>query len=178
MAKRNYEVQRAKTERIIQECLDQVKDTWENYYDGAITILTFAKDPTKAECLDHEYWIDGIEVLLTQLQLASKPPADIALSQAQLLLRIDTNMEAMERILRERLDEAETSLNDATTPVTGERLETIQKILVEVMDAVRELMSELYDQRVEKAPPQVQATTRTKREFLNTMRVHSLRQKI
>ena len=54
---------------------------------------TFADDPAKApaeaeaseEYSDHEDWIDGVEVILSHMELADNPPA-LGLNQAQLLL--------------------------------------------------------------------------------------------
>ena len=75
-----------------------------------MTVLSPSYHPSQAaahaeECLDQEDWIDGVEVLLTQLELPDKPPADITLNQAQPMLRIATDIEALERILRKRLDQ-------------------------------------------------------------------------
>ena len=62
-----------------------------------------------------------------------------------------------------------TSLNDATAPDTRERLEMLQNMIAEVLETVRRHVSELYDQRIEEDPAQVQVTTRAKREFISNM---------
>ena len=89
------------------------------------------------------------------------------LPPVHILLGIDADIEVTEETLKKGLDDVEASLNDALAPVTRERLAMLQTMITEVLETVRGPVSELFDQRVEEDPTQVQATTRAKREFIS-----------
>ena len=160
--------------------MNEVNDVWRNYYEATIAFIdrgTFIDAPTKAAAVagasqehsDHVDWIGGVEVTQTHLELANNP-TDNALKQAQLLLGIGNNIEALEIDLRERLDNVEFSWNDADTP----------KILEEVLETARGPVSDLYNKQRILKPTQIQAITRAKWEFINSMQrqINCLRLKI
>jgi hypothetical protein len=156
----------------------KVNNAWRNYFDAALTFVdrgTFAEAPEQVaarnlvtqESLAHEDWFEGVETILTQLELADNPPVEVGLNQAQILLGIDADIEVMEETLKKGLDDVEALMNDALAPVTRERMAALQTMITEVLETVRGPVSELFDQRVEEDPTQVQATTRAKREFIS-----------
>ena len=100
----------------------------------------------------------GIESLSKNTRL--NPPAEIGLSAAQVLLGIDTEIKASQDNIKKQLDDIEASLDDGTAPVTRLRLKTLQTLAKDMVRTVQGPVSELYDQRVEEAPDQVEANNR------------------
>ena len=101
------------------------------------------------------------------MELADNQPINVDLNQAQILLGTDVNIEVMKETLKKDLDDVEALMNDALAPVTRERMAALQTMITEVLESVRGPVSELFDQRIEEDPTQVQATTRAKREFVS-----------
>ena len=48
---------------------------------------TAARNLVTQESLAHDDWFDGVETILTQLELADNPPVNVCLNQAQILCR-------------------------------------------------------------------------------------------
>jgi hypothetical protein len=104
-----------------------------------------------------------------QLELADKTPINVGPNQAQILIRKDADIEVMEENLKKYLDDVETLTNGAHAPVTRERMAMFQTMITKVLETVRGPVSELFDQRVKEDPTQAKTTTRSKREFINTI---------
>ena len=164
--------------RLLENGVKKVNEAWRNYYDAALTFVdrgTFAEAPEQVaarnlvtqESLAHEDWFEGVETILTQLELADNPPVEIGLNQAQVLLGIDADIEVMKETRKKDLDDVEALMNGTLAPVTRERMAGLQTMITEVLESVRGPVSELFDQRIEEDPYQVKATTRAKREFIS-----------
>ena len=80
---------------------------------------------------------------------------------------LETDIEASQVSVRPRLSDVETSLNDATVPDTKHRLQVLSRMIDNTWQTVQGPISELYDQKVEEAPEQVESITRAKRTFIS-----------
>ena len=169
--------------RNLQKCVKQVGEAWRAYYDAAINLIdrgvyaeeqdrVDARDLIICEAIAHQDWFGGVEDILTALEQAENPPVHVGLNPAQILLGLETDIEASQLSVRSRLTDVETSLNDATTSLTKLMLEAFMKIVEDTWQTVQGPISELFDQKAEEAPEQVQVITRDKRVFISEVVKH------
>ena len=100
----------------------------------------------------HEEWLDEVESVLNRLKLVDNPPVITGLTHAQILMGLGSDIEVQTRAVRQRLDEVEISLDDATIPVTRARMNQLREILVEEFGKAEGSVTGLYDQKVEDDP--------------------------
>jgi hypothetical protein len=82
------------------------------------------------------------------------------------MLGIDTEIRFIQDNLKKQLYDIEASLNDGTAPVTRLRLETLHTLAEDMVPTVQGPLSELYNQRIEEAPGEVEVITTAKVDFI------------
>ena len=166
--------------RTLQKSLKQGGDAWRAYYNAALNLVDRgvyaeeqdridARNQLAQESMAHVDWFEGVEDILTALE---DPPVQVGLNSAQILSGLEADIEASQVSVRKRLEDTETSLNDATAPATKLRLKALKEIVEEVKQTVQGPISELFDQKAKEAPEKVQVTTRAKRDFISEVLTH------
>ena len=169
--------------RNLRKCVKQVEEAWRVYYDAAMNLVdrgVYAEEQERVDArslvtdksIAHEDWFQGVEDILTALEQAENPPVEVVLNAAQILIGLETDIEAFQISVRKRLTDIATSLNDATASLTKPMLEALKEIVKETWLTVQGPISELFDQKAEEAPEQVQLITRAKRDFFSETLEH------
>ena len=119
----------------MQKCVKQVEEAWRVYYDAAMNLVdrgVYAEEQERDEArglvtdesIAHENWFEGVEDVLTALEQAENPPAQVGLNAAQTLMGLETDIEASQVSVRQRLSDV-----DATVPATKHRLQVLSRMI-------------------------------------------------
>ena len=167
--------------RILKKLINEVGEAWRNYFEASMTFNnqgTFAEEDERERLLNqlsleratHRDWLDPVEQIFRNLELADNPPVQQGLNAAQLLTGLNADIESKQEGVRDDLDNIGTSLNDGTIPLTKTVLESLKSTLDQVWTMVDVTISELYEQKTEEVPDQSDAVTRSRNSFVNEIR--------
>ena len=123
--------------RILKKLIDETGDAWRAYFEASMSFCslgTFAEEDERTrlfdelfeERRDHRDWLDPVEQIFRNLELADNPPVQQGLNAAQLLAGLNADIESKEEGVRDDLENIETSLNDGTIPLTRMVLQSLE----------------------------------------------------